>query len=74
MLLRKTSIKKILGEYLSGGCDSLSDRRGIIGLVVPGVSVRWSKAGSFGCAESVDLVRECSVTRETDVVLWDGPS
>ena len=51
MLLRKTSVKKIPREYLSRGCDSLSDRRGIIGLVSPGVGVGWSKAESFGCAE-----------------------
>ena len=68
------SVKKISGEYLSGGCDSLSDLRGMTGLVAPGVGVRWSRAESFGCAESVDSVRECSVTRETDLVLWTGPS
>ena len=38
-------------------------------VVAPGVSVRWSKTETFSCAESVDLVRECSVTRETDLVL-----
>ena len=73
MLLRM-SVKKIPGDYLSGGCDSLSNLRGIVGLVTTGVGVRWSKAKSFGCAESVDSVRECSVTRETDLVLWAGPS
>ena len=69
-----TLVKKIPGEYLSGGCDSLSDLRGMTGLVAPGVGVRWSKAESFGCVESVDSVREFSVTRETDLVLWAGPS
>ena len=44
------------------------------GLVVPGVGVRWSKADSVSYAESVDSVREFSVTHETDLVLWDGPS
>ena len=68
------SVKKIPGEYLSRGCDSLSDLRGMTGLVAPGVCVRWSKAKSFGCAESVDPVREFSVIRETDLVLWVGPS
>ena len=68
------SVEKILGEYLSGGCDNIPDRRGIIGLVAPGVGVGLSKVESFGCAESVDSMRECSVTRETDLVLWVGPS
>ena len=68
------SVKKIPGEYLSGGCDSLSDLRGMTGLVAPGVNVGWSEAESFGCAESVDSVREMSFTRETDLVLWVGPS
>ena len=40
------------------------------GLVAPGVDVGWSEAEPFGCAESVDSVREMSVTRETDLVLW----
>ena len=44
------------------------------GLVAPGVNVGWLEAKTFGCAESVDLVREVSVTRETDLVLWAGPS
>ena len=44
------------------------------GLVTPGVDIGWSKAELFGYAESVDSVREVSVTRETDLVLWDGPS
>ena len=54
------SVKKIPREYLSRGCDSLSDLRGMIGLVATGVgvSVRWSKADSFGYAKSVDSVRE----------------
>ena len=56
-------MKKIPGEYLSGGCDSLSDLRGIIGLVAPGVDVGWSEAELFGCAESVDSVLEKSITR-----------
>ena len=60
------SVKKIPGEYLSGGCDSRSDLRGMTGLVAPGVGVGWSKAESFSCAASVDSVRECSVTRGTD--------
>ena len=68
------SVKKIPGEYFSGGCDSLSDLRGMTGLVAPGVGVGWSEAEPFDCAESVDLVREMSVTRETDLVLWVGPS
>ena len=67
------SVKNIPGEYLSGGCDSHSDLRGMTGLVAPGVSVGWSKAEPFGCAESVDSMREVSVTRETDLVLWVGP-
>ena len=68
------SVKKISGEYLSGGCDNLLDLRGITGLVAPGVGVGWSKAKSFGCVESVDSVREFSVIRETNLVLWVGPS
>ena len=67
-----TLVKKIPGEYLSGGCDSVSDLQCIAGLVAPGVGVGWSKAESFGCAESVDSVRELSVTRETDLVLCAG--
>ena len=67
-------VKKIPGKYLFGGCDSLSDLRGMSRLAAPGVGVRWTKAESFGCAESVELVLEFSVTRETDLVLWDGPS
>ena len=64
MLLRMMSVKKILGEYLSGGCDSLSDLRGMTGLVAPGVDVGWSEAEPFGCAESEDSVLEMSVTVE----------
>ena len=67
-----TSVKKIPGEYLSGGCDNLSDLRGMTGLVAPGVG--WSKAEPFDNAESVDLVQEFSVTHETDLVLWAKPS
>ena len=74
MLLRMTSVKKILGEYPSGGCDGHSDLRGMTGLVAPGAGVGWSKAESVSCAESVDLVRECSVTRETDLVFCAEPS
>ena len=74
MLLRKTLVKNIPGEYLSGGCDSLSDLRGMTGLVAPGIGVGWSEVEPFDCAESVDSVREMSVTRETDLVLWAGPS
>ena len=44
------------------------------GLVAPGVSVKWSEAEPFGCAESVDSVRELSITREIDLVLQAGPS
>ena len=50
------SVKKIPGEYLSGGCDSLSDLRGMTGLVTPGVDVGWSKAEPCSCADLVDLV------------------
>ena len=39
------------------------------GLVAQGGDVGWSEAEPFGCAESVDSVRELSVTRETDLVL-----
>ena len=42
-------------------------------LVALGVSVGWTKAKSFGCAELVDSVRDFSVTSETDVVLSIGP-
>ena len=42
------SVKKIPGEYLSGGCDSLSDLRGMTGMVAPGVDVGWSEAELFG--------------------------
>ena len=63
------SLKKIPREYLSEGCDSLSDLRGMTGLVAPGVDVGWSEAEPFGYAESVDSVREMSVTRETDLML-----
>ena len=68
------SVKKIPEEYLSGGCDSLSDLRGMTGLVALGVDVGWSEAEPFGYAESVDSVLEKSVTRETDLVLCAGPS
>ena len=44
------------------------------GLVTPSVDVGWSEAEPFGCAESVDSVREVLVTRETDLVLWVGRS
>ena len=67
-------MKNIPGEYLSGGCDSLSDLRGMTGLVALGVDVGWSETTPFGCAELEDSVREMSVTRETDLVLWVGPS
>ena len=60
-------MKKIPGEYLSGDCDSLSDLRGMTGLVAPGVDVGWSEAEPFG--DSVDSVREVLVTHETDLVL-----
>ena len=43
-------------------------------LVTPSVDVEWSEVEPFGCAESVDSVQEVSVTRETDLVLWVGPS
>ena len=69
-----TSLKKIPGEYLFGGYNNLSDLRGMTGVVAPGVCVGWNKAKSFGCAKSVDLVREFSVTHETDLLLWVGPS
>ena len=44
------------------------------GLVTLGLGVEWSKVEPFGCAESVDSVRECLVTRETDLVLCVAPS
>ena len=69
-----TSVKKISGEYLSRGCNSHSDLRDMTGLVAPGVGVKWSKAEPFDCVESVDSIGELSVTRETDLVLWVGPS
>ena len=68
------SVKKITGEYLSEGSDNLSDVRGMTGLVAPGVDVGWSEAEPFGCAKLEDSVLEMSVTRETDLVLWAGPS
>ena len=68
------SVKKMPGEYLFGGCDSLSDLRGMTGLVAPVVNVGWSEAEPFGCTESEDSVLEISVTRETDLVLCVGPS
>ena len=68
------SLKKISREYVSGGCDSLSDLRGMIGLAAPGVNVGRSKAELIGCAESDDSVWELSVTRETDLILWARPS
>ena len=68
------SVKKIPRVYLSGCCHSRSSLRGMIVLVAPGVGVGWSKAESFDCAELVDSVRECSVTRESDLVLCVGPS
>ena len=46
----------------------------MIGLIAPGIDVGWSEVEQFGYAESVDSVREVSVTRETDLVLWAGPS
>ena len=68
------SVKNIPGEYLSGGNDSLSDLRGMTGLVTPGVDVGWSEAETFGCAELEDSVLQMSVTRETDLMLWAGLS
>ena len=65
------SIKKIPGEHLSGGCESLSDLRGITTLVTSGVMIQWSKVESFGCAE---LVLEDLATCEVDRVLCVGPS
>ena len=67
-----TSVKKIPSEYLSGGCDSLLDLRGMTGLVASGVDVGWSEAKPFGCVESVNSVQEVSVTRETNLVrlMW----
>ena len=53
MLHRRTSVKKIPGEYLSGGCDSLSDLRGMTRLVALGVSVGWSKAEPFDYARVI---------------------
>ena len=44
------------------------------GLVAPGVDVGWSETEPFRYAESEDSVREVPVTRETDLVLWAGPS
>ena len=67
-------MKKIPREYLSSGCDSLSDLQGMTRLVAPGVDVGGSAAEPFGYAESVDSVQEVSVTRETDLVLCAGPS
>ena len=43
-------------------------------LVAPSVNVGLSEADPFGYVESVDSVWEVSVTRETDLVLWAGPS
>ena len=63
------SVKRIPGEYLSGGGDSLSDLRGMTGLVAMGVDVGWSEVEPFGCAESENSVLEMSVTRETDLML-----
>ena len=63
------SLKMIPGEYLSEGCDILSDVRGMTGMVAPGVGVVWFKSKPFGYAESIESARECSVTRETDLVL-----
>ena len=74
MLLRMTSVKKIPGEYLSGGCDSLSDLRGMTRLVAPGFDVGWSEAQPFGYGKLVDSVREVSITHETNLVLLVGPS
>ena len=68
------SVKNIPGEYLSGGCNNLSDHLGMTGLVAPSVDDRWSEAEPFGFAELVDSVREMLITRETDLVLWVGPS
>ena len=65
---------KILGEYFPRGYDGLSDLRGMIGLVAPGVDVGWSKPESFDCVESTNSVLEFSATREADLVLWVGPS
>ena len=38
------------------------------------LSSGWSEAEPVGCAELVDSVREVSVTRESDLVLWARPS
>ena len=67
-------MKKIPGEYLSGGCDNLSNLLGMIGLACSGIWVGWSEAKSFGCAESVgaELVLEESATREANLVLRVG--
>ena len=63
------SLKKIPGEYLFGGCDSLLNLRGMTGLVATRVGVGWLEVEPFGCAESVDSVQEVLFTRETDLVL-----
>ena len=44
------------------------------GLVASGVHVGWFEADPFGCVESVDSVRELTITREIDLLLWVGPS
>ena len=43
------SVKKRTGEYLSGGCGSLSDRRGKTGLAGSGVDVLCAIALSSAC-------------------------
>ena len=70
------SVKKIPLEYLFGGCDTLSNLVGMIGLFVSGVNVGWFKVESFCCAESAiaKSVLEVSSTHEVDHVLCARPS
>ena len=70
------SVKKIPWEYLSRGCGSLSNLRGMTGLVQSDVEVGWFEAETFGCAKSdvVKSVLEVLATHEVDVVLCVGPS
>jgi hypothetical protein len=81
------SVKNRPGEYLSGGCDNRSDRRGTTGLAASGaVVLRTSELGSKELAGSVVGVvlrfsagRAPSVLRgladrEADLVCCVGPS
>ena len=70
------SIKKILGEYPSRGCDSVSALLGMTRLVRSCIRVGWSGTETLVYAKSAgaDSVLEDSATRDANLMFWVGPS